>query len=336
MYEVFLAWHVVVAILIVAGCYWHIVANDGHSSGYETWIVVSMAVWGFDRSSRLVRLALSGLKTAQITVLDNDYIRVVIPDVSASGHAFLYFPALTWRVWENHPFSIASTLVSVQPPLASVRCVNTTDRSSTDPEMQSGLITSTTNYRSDKIGIAGPSDSISTTSKASELDQKSYQAGVTFYIRTQTGLTSLLRNRTSHAVLLEAGYKSGACSLIPANSSPVLVALVGGVGITPALTPLRSHLGRKKLYWGSRSQTLVDDVFSVYGLASLDSEVFVGRRMPVRQILDTELGGNHPEEVCVLVCGPASMVDEVRFEFNDIVRKRPRVVAKLVVESFSW
>lgn len=33
-----------------------------------------------------------------------------IPDVKATGYIYLYFPTLSWRFWENHPLSIASSV----------------------------------------------------------------------------------------------------------------------------------------------------------------------------------------------------------------------------------
>lgn len=36
-YELFLAWHVIISILIVVGCYYHIIFEFSHQWGYETW-----------------------------------------------------------------------------------------------------------------------------------------------------------------------------------------------------------------------------------------------------------------------------------------------------------
>ncbi|KAK1983193.1 hypothetical protein LZ30DRAFT_687883 [Colletotrichum cereale] len=40
--ELFLAWHVAIAIFVVAGCYWHIVFAFSHKWGYEVWIFVNV------------------------------------------------------------------------------------------------------------------------------------------------------------------------------------------------------------------------------------------------------------------------------------------------------
>src|SRR5690606_16696735 len=76
---------------------------------------------------RLMRVMSSGLRMATVVPIgrgrvkgdegsgDDDepvfeYLRfdvdgVVVPD----GHVYAYFPTLTWKFWENHPFSVLST-----------------------------------------------------------------------------------------------------------------------------------------------------------------------------------------------------------------------------------
>ena len=121
LYELFLAWHVLLSIFVLAGCYWHILARFETQWGYENWIYTAIAIWGFERTMRLARLVRNGIKTARVAVIDDDYVRVDIEHVSGSGHAYLYFPTLAWRVWENHPFSVASAVLppSDQPGMRS-------------------------------------------------------------------------------------------------------------------------------------------------------------------------------------------------------------------------
>ncbi|KAF2812738.1 uncharacterized protein BDZ99DRAFT_569364 [Mytilinidion resinicola] len=111
LYEGFLLWHIAISGLVATGCYLHIDYRFGHQWGYEVWIYVAMAVWAFERMMRLAKLVRNGLRTATVTVIDDDYLRVDVEGVSGNGHAYLYFPTLTWRVWENHPFSVASTVL---------------------------------------------------------------------------------------------------------------------------------------------------------------------------------------------------------------------------------
>ncbi|KAH9868177.1 hypothetical protein J1614_007249 [Plenodomus biglobosus] len=276
VYELFLAWHVAISILVIAGCYWHIVFRYQHEWGYETWVIVCMAVWGFDRIARLVRILLNGVQTAEITVIDHEYIGVTVPNISATGHAYLYFPTLTWRLWENHPFSVASTFLPHTAPHTSQH----PSLSSTDIEKQPARLSSPLH--------SPPNTPTQTTASAPPL-----QNGITFYVRTHTGITSLLRTKSTLPVLVEAGYTSHSPSSL--HTSPTLIAIAGGVGITAVLPHLRTHPGRVKLYWGCRTRGLVEAVRSSSALRGVEQEVFVGERIGVGAVLEREIVGGRGE-----------------------------------------
>ncbi|RSL58226.1 hypothetical protein CEP54_007886 [Fusarium duplospermum] len=108
-YEAFLASHIVLALLSMIGCMLHIFYRYEWQWGYQTWIWITFAFWIFDRFlARPLRVVQNGVKRAIITVIDEDYLQLTIPRVEAEGHVYLYFPTLTWRFWENHPFSVAA------------------------------------------------------------------------------------------------------------------------------------------------------------------------------------------------------------------------------------
>ncbi|KAF2493106.1 ferric reductase-like protein transmembrane component 4 [Lophium mytilinum] len=317
LYEVFLLWHIVISILIVAGCYLHINYRFGHQWGYEVWIYVAMAVWAFERTMRVGRFARNGLCTATVTVIDNDYLRVDVEGVSGNGHAYLYFPTLTWRVWENHPFSVASTVLPASTPQTG----------STNPH---GALTSDV----EKHPIQA---SRSQTSQDSlELHHKKGTGhsaiGLTFLLRTRGGLTAQLRSLSTLPVLVESQY--GLHEDLSSHS--ILIAIAGGVGITAVLPLLRAHPGNRKLFWGARTQGLVSEMDDV--LADVEKEVFVGERMNVATVLDNELeviGDFAKESVVVVVSGPPGMADEVRFAVARL-GKEMDVKLTFVEESFSW
>ena len=225
VYEFFLAWHVLLSIFVLAGCYWHILSCFRRQWGYENWIYTAIAIWGFERAMRLARLARNGVKIARVTVIDEDYVRVNIEDISGSGHAYLYFPTLTWRLWENHPFSVAS---AVLPP---------SDRPGTlkhDADV-------------DKLGSsAGGSDSNSPERRY----QYPAKIGLTFLVRTKTGVTGQLRKHATLPVLVEAAY--GPHEDLSEHS--LLICIAGGVGISACVPYLRAHAGATKLFLGARSQ----------------------------------------------------------------------------------
>ena len=304
MYEFFLAWHVLLSIFVLVGCYWHILKRFQLQWGYENWIYTAIAIWGFERAMRIARLARNGIKTAWVTVIDEDYIRVNIEDVSGSGHAYLYFPSLTWRVWENHPFSVAS---AVLPPSDRTSTPNRGD----DVEKLSSL--------------AGSSDSDSLERR----HQSPAKIGLTFLLRTRTGLTGQLRKHVTLPVLVESGYGPHE----DLSEHFLLICIAGGVGISACIPYLCAHPGATKLFWGARSQGIINAMAP--SLNGIEQETFVGKRMDIAEVLRRELGENMATAV-VLVSGPSGMADEVRCVVSEMGRRKKGIKVKLVEEAFSW
>jgi hypothetical protein len=258
---------------------------------------------------RVARLLRNGVKTARVTVIDEEYVRVEIEGVSAEGHAYLYFPTLTWRIWENHPFSVASSVLSPLPSPSSKPI--TTNTADIDLE-KSGAITSLT------------TDKDSETSSATSAPPS--KIGLTFLLRLRDGLTSKIASRATIPVLVESGYAQ------PENLSsyPFLICVAGGVGITACIPYLRSHPARSKLFWGVRTPGIVKDLEGT--LAGVDKEVWVGKRMRVRSVLEREL--TKGESAVIVSSGPHGMADEVRIAVSELGRKGYAV--RLVEEAFSW
>lgn len=303
-YEFFLGWHVLLSIFILVGCYWHIMERFERQWGYENWIYTAVAVWGFERAMRLARLARNGVKTARVTVIDDYYVRVNIEDVSGSGHAYLYFPTLTWRVWENHPFSVAS---AVLPP---------TDRPGTlkhDIDVE-------------KLGSSvGSVDSV-----VSELQHQSpSKVGLTFLLRTHKGVTGQLRNHMMLPVLVESAYGPHE----DLSEYSLLICIAGGVGITTCIPYLCAHPGTTKLFWGARSQGIIDAMAPC--LIGVEKETYVGKRMNIAEMLNKELRNSRTTAV-VLVSGPNEMADEVRCVVSELSRQKKDIKVKLIEEAFSW
>jgi len=267
-----------------------------------------MAVWGFDRAMRLLRIARNGLRLAIITQIDDDYVRVDVPGVAATGHAYLYFPTLTWRVWENHPFSVASTTL----PQGVAR----KSKALKDEESAS--------YAKDEIQVS------TTVASSSNSTHGPAKLGLTFFLRRQGGLTQRLVSHSSLPVLVESSYGAH----LDTSHHPHLVCIVGGIGITAVLPYLRSHPGSTKLYWGVRSSGIVQAVDDEL-LRDIEKEVFVGTKMNVREVVKEELAYAGEGGATVLVCGPSSMADEARIVVSDIGR-RSKVNVRLIDEAFSW
>jgi hypothetical protein len=311
-YELFLAWHIVVSVFIVAGCYLHMYYRFVHQWGYEIWIFIAMAIWGFDRLVRFLKLAPNGVKTATVTVIDEDYIRVDIEGVSGQGMAYLYFPTLTWRVWENHPFSVASTVL----PSAKTKHRHGSGSTQVADIEKEGAHQTT---------ISKVSDSASETSLRKSTPKA---VGLTFLVRTRSGLTAAMRSRSSLPVLVESPY--GFHSDLSAYS--FLIGIAGGVGITAVAPFLHSHFGRTKLLWGVRTPGIVEEMEEQ--LSGIDKEIFVGQRMNILEVLERECV--EKEKIVCVVSGPPGMADEVRMAVTTLARSKRNLSIHLVEESFSW
>ncbi|SMR55512.1 unnamed protein product [Zymoseptoria tritici ST99CH_1A5] len=343
MYNYFIAWHVVLAFFTLIGCLYHILCNYQHHWGYETWIYIAFAVWGFDRLLRAARLAHNGIRTARVSIIDEDYIQLDVPGIAAAeGTAYLYFPTLTWRVWENHPFSALPGAVRPHDYAAS------SASSTSAPPVDAKTIESTaTAVRSEdeKANLSIPH------SDASQV-RSAQTPSLTFFIRTSsTGMTSLLRHRRTLPVLVESIYGTAnifSGSDIDLSHSSSVVYIAGGVGITSLLPSLGHRAGPhqgKKLYWGVRSQALVDAVRGVFGDdfgAGRGGEVHieVGQRLDLKGILEREVkdgDGVEGAEVTVICCGPPAMADEVRGEVGRLARDgQGDVAVRFVERAFGW
>lgn len=310
MYEAFLLWHIAISVLVVVGCYLHIYDRFQHQWGYEVWIYVALAVWVFDRVLRVFRLCRNGIRWANISTIDNDYLRVDIEGTCGShGHAYLYFPTLTWRVWENHPFSVASTVLPRETRKAGRQM------SITDVEKSGSKV----------VVPSAVSDGDSDTASQWEPPTQS----LTFLLRTRGGLTALLRSQRRIPVLVESPYRSNSELL----EYSTLICVAGGVGITTVLPLLHSHPGHNKLLWGVRSGGIVEAMSR--DMIGIDKKVFVANRMNVREELEKEVS-HAGDTAVVVVSGPDSMADDVRNAVCEIGRQGKNISIRLVEESFSW
>ncbi|KAE9979703.1 hypothetical protein EG328_000753 [Venturia inaequalis] len=314
-YELFLVWHIAISIIIVVGCYLHMYLRFAHQWGYENWVFAAMAVWGFDRILRVLKLARNGVKTAKVTIIDDDYIRVDVEGVSGEGMAYLYFPTLTWRVWENHPFSVAATVLP-----------------SSDHKTRHGSEAPTPKTTDiEKIGAHETTVSkvFDSSSETNSLRKHTPQiVGLTFLVRTRGGLTATMRSRTSLPVLVESPYGSHP----DLSAYSLLIGIAGGVGVTAIAPLIHHHPGRTKLLWGVRTRGIVDEMH--HQLADLDKEIFIGQRMDVLEALERECV--EKERIVVVVSGPPGLADEVRMAVNALARGRGKLSIHLVEESFSW
>ncbi|UJO24165.1 Ferric/cupric reductase transmembrane component B [Fulvia fulva] len=326
-YEFFLVWHQVLAFFVLIGGLYHVVLRFNFQWGYETWLYIAFGFWGSDRLMRFLRIARNGVRYGRVTIIDEDYVRLDIPGVSTSGQAYLYFPTLTWRVWENHPFSIAGGLEAhqtSQPPRSALV---------SDEKMPAHEIKA---IESDSAsGSPARSRSLSTQ------NQQSCKGGLTFFIRTHPGLTSKLRDRKTLSLLVESSYGQSLVGAHDLSSYPNLICIAGGVGITAVLPFLSSQVGRNKLFWGVRTPSLANALRDTLGepaFAGTEVSITHGERMNLKAILEREIReeGRDGDGTAVVVSGPPSMADDVRVIVSRLARENKKAVVAFVEESYSW
>ncbi|KAF5515241.1 Ferric/cupric reductase transmembrane component B [Colletotrichum siamense] len=302
MYEMFFFWHIVLAVFSVVGCYLHIIYRFNHQWGYEIWMYIAIAVWGFDRVARLARMTRNGWRQAVVTVIDDEYVQVDIEGAKGYGHAYLYFPTLTWRIWESHPFSIMGTRV----------------RSADPPRSSSGSST--------EKSLGSTSKLSSTTAADVVIIHEPPHVGLSFLIRTFDGTTGMLRHKTRLPVLVEADY----LPYPDLTKYQTLICIVGGVAITAVAPALRVYPGHAKVYWSCRSPGLVE----IVDLDRIDTDILVGERFKLRNVLEEEIA-KAKGDTAVVVGGPAAMTDEVRCVVSELAGKAPSPVT-LIDETYYW
>lgn len=349
-YEVFLIVHICFAIVALVGSWYHIWYLFEYTSGFEIWLIIAIALWGYERLLRVIRVLRYGIKKAYITSIDEKYLRVDIPNIDAHGHCFVYFPTLSWRIWENHPFSI-------------VNCSEGQLNKDTLLSSSSSRVESSTE---DKVIATNPSFSkevggVAVNSSNTPAQDKKVQPGITLFVSIERGITSRLPRKantgTAIPILIECSYgHEDSSRFVPTTQYPNTLAIAGGVGATAVLPALQGSLsmfarplGTSKLYWGVRNRGLVDAVKGMIvsedncaaeqgdgrpsNWGHFEAHVTIGSRMDIKQVLAKELE-NAVGGTTVIVCGPQQMCDDARYVCAGLARHGAGI--RYVEESFSW
>lgn len=349
-YEFFLDSHVLLVICVFLTTYYHIYLRYLHSRGYENWIYLAATLWAAERLVRLTTIISNGIKTGYVVEKDDEYFLIDIPGAKGIGMSYLYFPSTHWRFWENHPFSIMASVVRLRHK-STVKIIqhDELDISSTEENMNNILgeeddeihwIQPTRQKhfipRQHKNSAQIPlltsiPDSLPQRLELNETEDefkhsKEMVTGLSFLIRREKGLTAKLFTTTSRMrVLLEGPYPSHMPFSDLVATVPHLVFVAGGVGIAPILPIVRSRtnssaLGvRTALYFGTKSPALVN----IHDLAALrhhssgvDIRVRVQERWDLEAVVIDEANRYSADKnigMVVVVCGPGSMVEAVRW-----------------------
>ena len=316
-YEIFLIMHIILAVFVLVGSWYHVELLFSRRWGYEFWLYAACAVWFFDRGVRVARVLKNGMRRSEVTQITEDIVRIDVKgirwDAKPGRHTYAYFPSLNpLRPWENHPFSIAPTalLQSRKPSLATAKSSSSSEHEATTDIEKSGMVTA--------ISARTPAQTDT--------------SGITLYVRKSTGLTKTLAAHTTLLTLLDGPYPNNSTAAVLRTDRLVLIA--GGIGITAVLPFIAHHLN-VSLHWSLKpsSRGLADDLGLVLGRVR-EKDVRIGERLDVASLLEQQESEGW-NRIGVVVCGPGMLCDDVR----SVVVKRARegkVRWELDVEAFSW
>lgn len=341
-YEFFLHVHQFLAFAALLGVYFHAKLGPLPQMPY---VIAIACIWFYDRIFRFARLMYRnvsfrhGLTKATVEALPGDACRVTFflprPWIYKAGtHAYVYFPSISGL--QSHPFSIAWSSTTAPAPVSA------------DMEMLP--------MTKQDLSIPQPAHSIS------------------FIMAKRTGMTGKLYDRAAACPsrklnltgLVEGPYGEPA-SL---HSYGTVVLFAGGVGITHQIGQLRALLSahdagttavrRITLVWTVRSTEQLDwvrpwmnEIFAMPGRrevlnlqmyvtkpnnmnevrsASESVRMFPGR--PKSALILKEEFNRRVGAMCVGICGPGAMADDVRAGVRGLDMSKG--VVDFWEESFTW
>jgi predicted ferric reductase len=339
-YETFLNVHIILAFVSIIAIYLHCHISKLPQASY---VLAVILLWLAERIARVVRIVYfnysrKGWTTASIESLPGDASRVTLHlpkyvNIKPGTHAYLRFQSL--NIWESHPFSIAWVEHRSPTPLT------------TEKELEA----------------QGPAS----------IDTSNTTTDVSFVIHAQTGVTRRLWNKANLSVgrslTLRAAIEGPYAGHHSLDSYGHAILIAGSSGITHQLGYLR-HLiqgfqngtvvTRKiLLIWIIRDaehlawvEPWMNQILAMPSRRSiLNVKLFITRPKNPREIISpsttVQMSPGRPnlthliqEEVrnqigamCVTVCGPGGLADNVREAVRDVQQEG---TVDFIEESFTW
>ena len=321
-YETFLCLHQLFAFLALLGVFYHTKLGKLPQYGF---VVTIILIWTYDRLFRLGRLLYNnfswknGLTRVTVEALAGNACRVTFftpkPFTPAAGsHVYIYLPRISW--WQSHPFSVAWT--------------NSTDDiqiPETDLEKGAAVVLQT-------------------------------QTSFSLIIQAKAGMTQKLyqlANKTRGKRLTLTGLVEGPYgSLESLHSYGTVLLFAGGVGITHHLSHIRDlvkgytdgtiSIQKITLIWTIRDEASLewvrpwmDEILNLPGrrdiltikifvtkskkpeLRNASSRVQMSKGRPDIHVIIQEEFKNRIGAMCVSVCGPGALADDVRCGTRNVV-----------------
>ncbi|ETS83068.1 hypothetical protein PFICI_04944 [Pestalotiopsis fici W106-1] len=311
-YELFLISHIVMAVICVVGCWYHVYIGYENTFGYETWLYATIGVWFFDRLVRLARVLKGGFRHSIVTEISPTIVRLDIPSIrwAAPGHCvYVYFPTLNpLKPWENHPFSMVQTA-------ALARQKHNVSQSATD-------------FRDSK------DDTVQTRSAAVAHGSPYTTAGVTLFVRKTEGMTKSIKPHHGLLTLVEGPYPTNHIKSVLQSDRLLLVG--GGIGITGLLPFVTRYPNVKLLYSIKAADQPFLDVLGPLLDVGQEKEIVVGRRLNLDALLQDEAETGW-SKIAVLVCGPTGMCNDIRTIVSRLSREKANACTfELEVDALAW
>ena len=327
-YEWFLVTHIILAVFVLAGTWYHLHLLFEDRWGYKYWLYACFAIWGFDRLIRIVRVLKNGMRSTTFRPVGDEILRVDIKGVEWSAapgqHAYIYFPLLRKLTpWENHPFSVIPSHF-LRPisksPTPSTRGDDTTPNDTPGQEKDAQHLTpSSTNTLENghTLGNSHVRHSVD---------------GITFFFKKNSGLTKHLWSTSLTTTTLVEGPYTGTSSRSVLLCDR-LILIAGGIGITAVFPFVPSH-SNVKIYWSMRAAQggMINEISPA--LKEVENEIVTGGRLDLEGLLNKEAQAGW-KDLGVVVCGPGEICDEVRRLVVGISRDK-KVHIELDVEAFAW
>ncbi|KAK7042584.1 ferric reductase like transmembrane component-domain-containing protein [Favolaschia claudopus] len=251
-YELFLVTHVVMAVICVVGCWYHVWYGYENTFGYETWLYATIGGVVF-------RSRCAGGEDGEDGGGGGGIVRVDVPGVryaGAPGHSvYVYFPTLNpLRPWENHPFSMVPTVMLTRPDAGRLEAAEGEGEGDVEKGSGSG---------DHDVGVLA----------------KKATSGLTLFVRKSAGMTAALKAHERLLTLLEGPYPTNPTKEVLQTDRLVLIG--GGIGITGLLPLMSPHVHtniRLLLSLKKADECLLDELSAVLD-GVCEKEVVVGQRL---------------------------------------------------------
>ncbi|KAI2620548.1 ferric reductase like transmembrane component-domain-containing protein [Hypoxylon sp. NC1633] len=341
-YETFLSFHIILALIVFAMTWVHCAtAQIPGGLPQLTWIVAIFMIWVADRLARMFRLAYTnwskrgGLTEAALEPLSGEATRVTMHlprfvDVQPGTHAYVRFMGI--NPWETHPFSIA--WVKHSPALDKATLGEKEDeaqlkRGTTSVSFIIGAHTGFTRKLYNKALSAGnPSIRIRAAMEgpyAGHHSLDSYGHAVLF--AGSTGIT----HQISYLKPLIEGFDEGTIATRRVTLVWIIRDTESLEWVRPWMDEILRLPGRREILQIRLFVTRPKNTKEIHS-ASSSIQMFPGRPnilTLIRKEVEEQVGA-----MCVTVCGPGGLADDVRHAVREV--QNGSSVVDFVEESFTW